>query len=115
MARSKYSLTAELGKQIRYRRKQLGLTQEELAEKLGVGHQALSRIEQGKMAPKMERLPLLAEHLQCAVADLFRFEKEENSDYAARIADLISSMPRKKREFIYNHIVSLAFLLKLDE
>ena len=115
MERSKFSLTVELGKQIRNRRKRLGLTQEELAERLGVGHQALSRIEQGKMAPKMERLPLLAENLQCAVADLFRFEGDESSDYAARIADLLASLPSKKREFIYNHIASLAFLLKLDE
>lgn len=54
------SLTRQLGKHIRSRRRQLGLTQEQLAEMIGVGHQALSRIEQGKMAPKMDRLPSLA-------------------------------------------------------
>lgn len=115
MEQAKFSLTVELGKQIRERRKKLGLSQEELAEKLGVGHQALSRIEQGKMAPKMERLPLLAKSLKCSIADLFRFGEEESGDYTERISDLLASLPNKKREFIYEHLASLAFLLKMDE
>lgn len=115
MEQSNHSFTVLLGKQIRNRRKKLGLSQEELAEKLGVGHQALSRIEQGKMAPKMERLPILAKSLHCTVSDLFRFDEGDSSDYATRIADLLATLPSKKREFIYDHVASLAFLLKLDE
>lgn len=115
MGRVKISLTEELGRQIRKRRKQLGLTQEALAERLGVGHQALSRIEQGKMAPKMERLPALAACLQCAIADLFRFEKAGEENYAERINDLLSQLPEQKKEFVYNHLASLIRLLNQDE
>lgn len=115
MADSEFSQTAQLGKKIRSRRKELGMTQERLAEMLGVGHQALSRIEQGRMAPKMDRLPLLAKCLQCAVADLFRDNESAGDEYAIRIADLLTGLSPKRQEFVYQHVASLVFLLKLDE
>lgn len=114
MAHSKDSLTVTLGKKIRARRKELGMTQEELAEKLGVGHQALSRIENGVMAPKMDRLPLLAKSLKCKVPDLFQTD-DDSPDYAIRLADLFTGLSSKKQEFIYQHIAGLVFMLKLDE
>ena len=115
MATHPTSQTAQLGKKIRIMRKQLGLTQEQLAEILGVGHQALSRIEQGHMAPKMDRLPALAEALQCTVSDLFRPDDDSQSTYADRLADLFSGLPTHKQEFVFQHIASLVFLLKMDE
>lgn len=115
MGHPEFSMTVELGKKIRARRKELGMTQEELAEKLGVGHQALSRIEQGRMAPKMDRLPIIAESLKCTVADLFRVEGDKSSSYGTRIDDLFSGLSPKKQEFIYQHISGLVFMLKLDE
>lgn len=90
------------------------MTQEELAEKLGIGHQAMSRIEQGHIAPKMDRLPVIADALQCTVSDLFRLENAPTS-YANRIADVLSNLPGQKQEFVFQHISSLVFLLKMDE
>lgn len=113
MARHPNSQTAKLGQNIRKRRKALGLTQEELSEKLGLGHQALSRIEQGATAPKMDRLPRLAAALHCTVADLF--QESPNAGFAARIDDLFTGLSPRKQEFIFQHIASLVFLLKLDE
>lgn len=107
-----FSQTEQLGKKIRERRRELGMTQEALAEKLGVGHQALSRIENGVMAPKMDRLPAIAQNLKCTVADLFREEKGKSGSYAARIDDLLTGLSKQKQEFIYQHISELAFLLK---
>ncbi len=49
-------LTKIFGNNIRKRRKGLYLTQVELAERLGIGQQSLSRIERGVTAPKFERL-----------------------------------------------------------
>lgn len=115
MADTGFSMTKELGRNIRKRRKELGLTQEELAEKLGIGHQSLSRIEQGVMAPKMDRLPLIAKSLKCTVADLFRTEKDNSASYSARLDDLLTGLSHKKQEFLYQHIAGLVFMLKLDE
>ena len=50
-----------LGKRIVYYRKQLGLTQEQLAEKLGVTAQAVSKWENDQSCPDITTLPQLAE------------------------------------------------------
>ena len=107
------SLTRQLGKNIRRRRKKLGLTQEQLAEMLGVGHQALSRIEQGKMAPKMDRLPALARSLRCSVPDLFRQGTGNISYSASQIEELLIGLPTEKQDFIVSHISSLVSFLRL--
>ncbi len=65
------SLSQVFGKNVRTRRKELKLSQEELAELLGISHQSLSRMEQGRIAPKFERLSDIAKHLGCSVPDLF--------------------------------------------
>lgn len=115
MVNKRCSLTAELGKTIRTKRKDVGMTQEELAEKIGISHQSLSRIENGSIAPKMYRLPLIAESLKCTVADLFRNQKHASTSYAERIDDLFSGLVEMKKEFVYQHLTQLIFLLKLDE
>jgi len=55
-------------------RKQSGLTQEELAEKLGVTFQAVSKWENAKSAPDIMLLPLLADLFGCNMDSLFSRE-----------------------------------------
>lgn len=50
-----------LGKRIVHHRKRLGLTQEQLAEKLGVTAQAVSKWENDQSCPDIAMLPLLAD------------------------------------------------------
>ena len=107
------TLTRQLGKTIRSRRKQLGLTQEQLAEMLGVGHQARSRIEQGKMAPKMDRLPTLAKSLRCSVSDLFRQPDENMTCHADKIAELLVGLSTEKKDFIVSHISNLVYFIRI--
>ncbi|MTJ93803.1 MAG: helix-turn-helix transcriptional regulator [Desulfovibrio sp.] len=52
------------------------LSQEILAEKIGITQQALARMEQGEIAPKLIKLPELAGALQCTVANLYHLLKE---------------------------------------
>ena len=54
----------ELGEKIRNQRERLGLTQNELASKLGVSAQAVSRWERGQNAPDIAVLPQLASMLK---------------------------------------------------
>ena len=56
-----------VGKQIVSLRKKSGLTQEELAAKLGITAQAISKWENGHTLPETAMLPLLAEHLACTI------------------------------------------------
>ena len=53
-----------IGKKIAQRRKELGMTQEMLAEKLGLSAQAVSRWENGWNLPGIENIGLIAETLK---------------------------------------------------
>lgn len=52
-----------LGQKIRSLRKQAGITQRELANKVGVTNNYLSLIELGKKVPSLKRLALIADEL----------------------------------------------------
>jgi transcriptional regulator with XRE-family HTH domain len=59
-----------MGRVIRFRRKALGLTQEELAERAGLGRHAIQLYEQGLREPKASVLIRLAAALGLGVGDL---------------------------------------------
>ena len=50
----------KLSDKIYYCRKKAGLSQEALAERIGVSRQAISKWETGEAAPEISKLPLLA-------------------------------------------------------
>lgn len=54
-----------------YCRKAAGMTQNELAKKLGINPATVSLWENGNLAPKTINLPRIAEALNCTVNDLF--------------------------------------------
>jgi len=54
-----------IGEQIRTRRRQLGLTQAELADRAGVSQAYLSGIETGGRAPREETILAIADAMGC--------------------------------------------------
>lgn len=98
MANRQESFIKILGFSIASRRKSLGMSQENLAEKVGITQQAMARMEQGKIAPKLARLPELAGALQCSVAELFTTKKEISSDAGSRLLAALERVPPAKRE-----------------
>ncbi len=106
----------ELGKKIRQLRFKAGLTQEQLAEKLGIGAQAVSKWENAIAMPDISTLPLLAEVFGISIDDLFdltieqRLNRIENSldieneldqdifrDYEDYLKPLLSDKTHQKR------------------
>ena len=59
-----------IGKNIREYRRKNDMTQEELADRLGVSYQSVSRWENGLTYPDIEFLPAIAEMLSCSVDQL---------------------------------------------
>lgn len=57
------SLNTEFGQRLQQLRKTKGLSQEELADRVGVSRQAVSKWESGQTAPDLERLVALSEQL----------------------------------------------------
>ena len=56
-------------------RKINGLTQEELAEKIGVSRQAIAKWEAGETSPDLEKARLLAQTLDTSLDDLTKGDK----------------------------------------
>ncbi|KXA96262.1 hypothetical protein AKJ37_05670 [candidate division MSBL1 archaeon SCGC-AAA259I09] len=52
------------------------LTQEDLAEKVGVTRQTINAIERGKYDPSLELAFKLANHFDCQIEDIFYYEAE---------------------------------------
>ena len=57
---------------LKYRKKS-GLSQGELAQKLGVTFQAVSKWETAKSAPDVTLLPTMEEIFECSIDDLFSY------------------------------------------
>ena len=67
----------ELGKKIRQLRFKAGLTQEQLAEQLGIGAQSVSKWENAVSMPDITALPILAEIFGVSIDELFDLSDEQ--------------------------------------
>ena len=69
-----------IGKKIQTIRKHRGITQEKLAEMIGIEIPSMSNLETGKYAPSIETLQKLSEALQVRPYEFYYFEdiSEEN-------------------------------------
>ena len=105
-------IAKQLGATIAEKRRSLGLTQAQLAEKLDIGQDALSRMEKGKISPKLTRLPDIAEALDCSVAELFRPQSEGNEDIAAQIAMIIDPLAKTKQYELVKLLPQLVSLIR---
>lgn len=68
-------------------RKDLGMTQSELAQKLNITDKAISRWERGVGFPDIQLLEPLAEALQITLLELMRGEKMESEQVDKDVAD----------------------------
>lgn len=67
-------LRFQFGRRLRYLRRLRDLTQEQLAEMVGLSVDQVSNIERGVNAPSFASLARIAEALGVSVADLFDFD-----------------------------------------
>jgi transcriptional regulator with XRE-family HTH domain len=106
-------LARAVGKMISEKRRTLKLSQEDLAEQVGINQESLSKMEKGIIAPKFERLQLFADALRCRVEDLFRFCPGQPDEQAAAISELICGLPDEKRELIVKIVAEIAQALEV--
>lgn len=83
----------ELGKKIRQLRYKVGLTQEQLANKLGIGPQSISKWENGVSMPDITTLPLLAETFGISIDDLFDLSNEQRLNRIENSLDSNEELP----------------------
>lgn len=88
----------EIGKRIQNRRKQLGLTQEQLADEMNVSVQMVSNLERGNKSIRIDNLLRLCQLLSVST-DYILTGKENDSDISA-LAQQIAALPEKEKAMI---------------
>ena len=83
----------DLGKKIKQLRFKAGLTQEQLAEQLGIGPQAVSKWENAVAMPDITTLPLLAEIFGVSIDDLFDLSTEQRLNRIENRMDREAELP----------------------
>lgn len=104
-SRKIHNLSLLVGENIARRRKQLGMAQDDLAERLKISGSAMSRIESGQASPRFSRLEELAEILECQVADLFRRHDRPLSVRLDTIEDMLRPLPAGTQEDLVHLLV----------
>lgn len=61
---------------LKQKRENMGITQNDLAQKMGVKHNTISQWEAGVRSPKVKDLPKLAEILDCTTDELLGITKK---------------------------------------
>ena len=84
----------ELGKKIKQLRFKAGLTQEQLADKLGIGPQSVSKWENAVSMPDITALPLLAEVFGVSIDDLFDLTVEQRLNRVENRLDIEKELPQ---------------------
>ena len=84
----------ELGKKIKQLRFKAGLTQDQLAQKLGIGPQSVSKWENAVAMPDISTLPLLAEIFGVTIDDLFDLSAEQRLNRIENSLDIEKELPQ---------------------
>lgn len=99
-----------LGMRIKEVRKARQLSQEKLAEKVGVDPKQISRIEGGKSAPSLDTLEAIANHLQVDMKVLFDFQhlvaEERIEDQAVRLLGMMDERTKRMAIRILNTLAT---------
>lgn len=87
----------KLHEQISFLRKQKGLTQEQLANALGVTNQSVSKWESGQCCPDIQLLPCIAEFFDVSVDELLGCNSAKGlGNICLNIKDYFTALPEKE-------------------
>lgn len=88
-------MTCKIGEKIRLLRLQHKMTQEQLADRLGVSYQSVSRWENGVTYPDIEFLPAIAKHFSVSLDYLFGDDDAEKRNQIRKRISGIAKMTEK--------------------
>jgi len=100
----------KIGKFIADRRKEKGLTQMELADKLGITDRAVSKWECGRSMPDSSIMLELCHTLGISVNDLLTGEVIKMEDYKRKSEDLLTEMAKEK-ELADKRLLTLEYVI----
>ncbi|MCK3654820.1 transcriptional regulator [Pasteurellaceae bacterium Macca] len=107
MSKENLKIGKQIGQTIAFYRQRMGLTQEELAEKLEIGNEAISRIERGVVIPSVPRLVEFADIFHCNTADLLVKSSSRHQDQAEYLLFLLNKVKESDRVLILEVVEKL--------
>lgn len=93
-------LASRLGKRIATRRKSLAWTQDDLAERMGVDAETISRFERGAHLPSLPTLERLSVALRVEVGALLSKSGPVKADDVAALAAWMDGLSTEDRKFV---------------
>lgn len=102
------AVNKKIGKTIARKRQAADFTQEQVAEHLGIGQEAYSRIERGLVSPGIFKLYVLADLFECGVESFLVEGSKRPSDQAIYIAQMLSKNSVADRQLIIAMIEKLS-------
>jgi transcriptional regulator with XRE-family HTH domain len=106
------ALAKKVGSAIADRRKLVALTQDDLAQKVGVGIEAISRMERGQIMPSITRLVEVADALECPVQDLLLVGSDRVMDYGINLTSKLGQLTTQDRDLVLDIVDKLASRLR---
>lgn len=101
-----------IGQSIARARQDADLTQEAVAERLGIGPEAISRLERGVGSVTAERLVVLAEMFGCRSDQLLLAASQRPEDQAGALWSMLEGLSTEDRDFILSHVDQLVAHLR---
>lgn len=108
MIKLEESINRKIGKTIARKRKVAGFTQEEVAEHLGIGNEAFSRIERGLVSPGIYKLYELADLFKCGVETFLIEGSRRTTDQSEYITQMLSKNTLTDRQLIVSIVETLS-------
>lgn len=93
-----------VGSAIARKREQAGLSQEAVAERLGIVNLSVSRMERGVHAVTAERLILLAEIFECRADELLLPGSSRATDQIGELANAFQTFTDPERTFVLEFV-----------
>ena len=91
----------QVGRRIKERREELGLTQEVLAERIDVAPHFISTVERGISFPRYEKMILMINALETSADAILCDVIDHSSGYRASIlSEMIGTLPAKEQKRI---------------
>lgn len=108
-------LAKAVGKAIARQRQHAGLTQEQVAEHLNIGMEAVSRMERGIVVPTVVRLAELAQLFGCELADFLRETSTRPTEQSILLSQQLARLDDADRTLLLDTLERLVHRLSRNE
>ncbi len=109
--KEKAAIVVAVGKAIARERKNAGLTQDKVAQKISVEKETVSRLETGDIPPSLERLEELSAAIGCPMKRFLWHEEGDTARLAETIAEMLRTLPEEKQAVVVRLVGDLVKVL----